>query len=170
MNKKRTIITAVVMFLIIALLIIIIIAVATRKPAGEVRKPGETTEIAIKDHTIKSDVGEENLPPVSNSEESATISTNESSESSSSVSNEGSALEFSEKTEENSKAEKSTEAESTSAQDSSNKGMTSTVIVDTEESNLPHSGPESALPAALLLGTLTTFIVSKIYFREKRYF
>ena len=75
MNRKRTIIATVVMVLIILLLIILVIAASTRKPAGEI-KTGNPFEISVtkqEDHTVKNDVNEENLPPVSNSNDSASV-------------------------------------------------------------------------------------------------
>ena len=148
MNKKRTIITMVVMILIIALLIILVIAAATSRqiPKGENGNSLGSSEIAQKeDHTINSNVEDENLPPVSNENDSALA-----------------------KTEPNQKPvdNQNTSNQSQDSQTAS-ESTTSSIDIAIEEKNLPHSGPESALPLALILGTLTTFVFSCSLVREK---
>ena len=161
MNKKRTIIATVVMVLIILLLIILVIAASMRKPAGEI-KTGNSIEIGVtkqEDHTVKNDVKDENLPPVSNSNDSASIKSEEKND-----------------TETTGKSETKSESKSESeTQNQTGKGMMSTSIDISEESftesdngNLPKSGPESILPLALVLGALTTFVASCLVVHDKR--
>ena len=161
MNKKRTIIATVVMVLIILLLIILVIAASMRKPAGEI-KTGNSIEIGVtkqEDHTVKNDVKDENLPPVSNSNDSASVKSEEKNDTETTEKNE---------TETKNKTESET-------QNQTGKGMMSTSIDISEESfansddnDLPKTGPESALPLALVLGTLTAFIASCLVVRDKR--
>lgn len=159
MNKKRTIIATVVMFLIIALLIIIIVAVATRKPAGEITKrtASEFSEIAKNGAEKNQNKAEdENLPPVSNSNDSAIVKSegNESSEKT--------------ETSEN-KTEINTETNGSMFSDQTT--IINTEISDVEQTNnsdLPKTGPESALPLALLLGVFATFIASSLVVRDRR--
>ncbi len=161
MNKKRTIIATVVMVLIILLLIILVIAASMRKPAGEIKteNPIEIGVTKQEDHTVKNDVEDENLPPVSNSNDSASIKSEEKNN-----------------TETTEKTETETEDKAKSeTQSQAGKGMMSTSIDINEESfaysddtDLPKSGPESALPLALVLGALTTFIASCLVVRDKR--
>lgn len=151
MKKTRTIIAAVLMFLIVLLLIIIVVAVATRKPV-ELSKTNEenTSQIAENSDSkienkngigdkaqenskqgTEEDASDENLPPVSNDNKSATVQT----------------------------APNKKEPEGEDVK---------TIEIGQSNEDLPKTGPESALPLAILLGTVAMFLTSCICVREKR--
>ena len=149
MKKTRTIIAAVLMFLIVLLLIIIVVAVATRKPV-ELSKTNEenTSQIAENSDSknkngigdkaqenskqdTEEDASDENLPPVSNDNKSATVQTTPN--------------------------KKEPEGEDVK-----------TIEIGQNNEDLPKTGPESALPLAILLGTVAMFLTSCICVREKR--
>lgn len=141
MKKTKTIITAVLMFLIVLLLIIIVVAVATRKPVGvndtnkentsQIAEKSQETGKNAKENEVEKDATDENLPPVSNDNESATVQTTPDKE----------------------------EPESEEVK---------TIEIGSSSEDLPKTGPESALPLAILLGTATMFVTSCICVREKR--
>jgi len=74
MNKKRFFTTILAMILVIILLVLIIVAAASpKKNTGDNNEPETFSSVERKDDTTEHKVEDENLPPVSNENEVATI-------------------------------------------------------------------------------------------------
>ncbi len=162
MKKTRTIIASIVMFLIVLLLIIIVVAVATRKPITS--KSDEETSLEIAQDGGRGQGVNKNETSTDNNnagmaekDEQGESSDQQSEEDASDknlppVSNDG----------ESATVQTTPEKEETEGEE------VKTIEIGQSSEDLPKTGPESALPLAILLGTVTMFISSCICIREKR--